>query len=92
MYSRGSVTGMINKVKKYLKSLANEYSPTELKIKVKEIVQHPDLTEIEQWLIYYTYGEQRMVVNTCRKLGLQETQYYVTQNLALIKLYYILGL
>lgn len=75
---------MISKVKKYLKTLSKE--------EIKKIVQHPDLTEIEKWLIYYTYGENRMVVNTCRKLGLQETQYYVTQNLALTKLYYILHL
>lgn len=83
---------MINKVKKYFKSLEKELTQAELKKKVREIVSHPDLTEIEKWLIYYTYGECRMVINTCRKLGLQETQYYVTQNLALVKLYYILGL
>ena len=75
---------MIRKVKKYLKTLSKD--------EIKKLVQHPDLTEIEKWLIYYAYGENRMVVNTCRKLGLQETQYYVTQNLALTKLYYILHL
>lgn len=75
---------MINKTKKYLKTLS--------KAEIKKLVEHPDLTETEKWLIYYTYGEGRMVVNTCRKLGLQETQYYVTQNLALTKLYYILHL
>ena len=75
---------MINKAKKYLKTLS--------KAEIKKLIEHPDLTEIEKWLIYYTYGENRMVVNTCRKLGLQETQYYVTQNLALTKLYYILHL
>ena len=83
---------MVGKVKKYLKNIAKTHSLTETKQIVKKLVQHPDLTEIEQWLVYYTYGEDRMVVNTCRKLGLQETQYYVTQNLALTKLYYILGL
>lgn len=75
---------MINKTKKYLKTLS--------KAEIKKLIEHPDLTEIEKWLIYYCYGEKRMVVNTCRKLGLQETQYYVTQNLALTKLYYILHL
>lgn len=75
---------MISKVKKYLKTLS--------KAEIKKLIEHPDLTEIEKWLIYYCYGENRMVVNTCRKLGLQETQYYVTQNLALTKLYYILHL
>lgn len=75
---------MVGKVKKYLKTLSKD--------EIKKLVQHPDLTEIEKWLIYYTYGENRMVINTCRKLGLQETQYYVTKNLALTKLYYILHL
>ena len=75
---------MINKTKKYLKTLS--------KAEIKKLIEHPDLTETEKWLIYYTYGEGRMVVNTCRKLGLQEIQYYVTQNLALTKLYYILHL
>lgn len=75
---------MITKTKKYLKSLLRE--------EVKKIVQHPDLTEIEKWLVYYTYGEKRMVINTCYKLGLSEAQFYNTQKLALTKLYYILGL
>ena len=75
---------MINKVKKYLKTLAKE--------DIKKLVQHPDLTEIEQWLIYYTYGEKRMVINTCRKLGLGECAYYFKKQIALIKLYYILKL
>lgn len=37
---------MKNKVKNYLKTLD--------KYKIKEIVKHPDLSEIEKWLIYYT--------------------------------------
>lgn len=83
---------MINKTKKYLKNIAKTHSLSETKQIIKKLVEHPDFTEIEKWLIYYAYGEGRMVVNTCRKLGLQETQYYVTQNLALTKLYYILHL
>ena len=75
---------MYKKVKTYLKSKSRS--------EVKQIVQHPDLTEIEKWLIYYTYGEDRMVINTCYKLGLSEAQYFNTQKLALTKLYYILGL
>ena len=75
---------MVGKVKKYLKTLSKD--------EIKKLVQHPDLTEIEKWLIYYTYGENRMVVNTCRKLGLSDAQYYITQNLALTKLYYILNI
>lgn len=83
---------MIQKVKKYLKDIAKNHTQTETKQIVKKLVQHPDLTEIEQWLIYYTYGEDRMVINTCYKLGLSEAQYFNTQKLAFTKLYYILGL
>ena len=75
---------MIQKVKKYLKTLPKE--------EIKKLVQHPDLTEIEQWLIYYAYGEKRMAINTCYKLGLGECDYYFKQKLALTKLYYILKL
>lgn len=73
---------MIGKVKKYLK--------TKTRAEIKEIVQNPDLTEIEQWLIYYTYGEKRMVINICQKLGLSEAKYYIIKLVALTKLYYIL--
>lgn len=72
---------MVNKVKKYLKTLSKD--------EIKKLVQHPDLTEIEKWLIYYCYGEKRMVVNTCRKLAISEAQYRIIQQMALLKLYYI---
>lgn len=72
---------MINKTKKYLKTLS--------KAEIKKLIEHPDLTEIEKWLIYYCYGEKRMVVNTCRKLGISYAQYTITKNIALTKLYYI---
>lgn len=72
---------MVGRVKKYLKTLTKD--------EIKKLVQHPDLTETEKWLIYYTYGEKRMVINTCRKLGLSEPQFHITQKLALLKLYYI---
>lgn len=52
---------MINKTKKYLKTLS--------KAEIKKLIEHPDLTEIEKWLIYYTYGEGRMAANTSAKLG-----------------------
>ena len=73
---------MINKVKKYLKKLS--------KSEVKKVINHSDLTDIEQWLIYYTYGEKRMVINTCMKLNISRPQFFITQLSALIKLYYIL--
>lgn len=75
---------MKNKAKNYLKTLD--------KYKIKEIVKHPDLTEIERWLIYYTYGEDRMVINTCYKLNISERQFHNIKDIALTKLYYILGL
>lgn len=73
-----------NKVKKYLK--------TKNKYEIKEIVNHPDLSEIEKWLIYYTYGEDRYVLNTCAKLNISERHFYNIQDVALTKLYYILNL
>ena len=83
---------MINKVKAYFKTLAKECNKTELKEKVKSIVKHPDLTEEEKWLVYYTYGEERMVLNTCNKLSMSERRFYMVRDIAFIKLYYILHL
>ena len=80
---------MVGRVKKYLKNIAKTHTLTETKQIVKNLVQHPDFTEIEKWLIYYTYGEGRMVVNTCRKLAISEAQYRIIQQMALLKLYYI---
>lgn len=75
---------MINKVKKYLKTLTKE--------EIKKIIQHPDLTNEERWIIYYTFAEKRMVINTCYKLSISERQFYIIKDKGLIKLYYILGL
>lgn len=75
---------MKNKVKNYLKTLD--------KYKIKEIVKHPDLTELEKWIIYYTFGEDRYVINTCAKLSISERNFYNIKDQALIKLYYILKL
>jgi DNA-directed RNA polymerase specialized sigma subunit len=71
---------MINKAKKYLKTLSKE--------EIKKLIEHPDFTEIEKWLIYYCYGEKRMVVNTCRKLAISESEYRIYHKMALLKLYY----
>jgi DNA-directed RNA polymerase specialized sigma subunit len=71
---------MINKAKKYLKTLSKE--------EIKKLIEHPDFTEIEKWLIYYCYGEKRMVVNTCRKLSISESEYRIYHKMALLKLYY----
>lgn len=75
---------MKNKVKKYLK--------TKDKNEIKEIVKHPDLTEEEKWIIFYTFAKDRMVLNTCMKLHISERQYHILKDQALIKLYYILNL
>lgn len=80
---------MINKAKKYLKNIAKTHTLTETKKIVKKLVDHPDLTEIEKWLIYYTYGEGRMIINTCYKLAISEAQYRILHQMALLKLYYI---
>ena len=75
---------MKDKVKNYLKSL-NKYQ-------IKELVNHPDLTEEERWLIYYTYGAKRYILNTATKLNMSERRFYTVRDEALIKLYYILKL
>ena len=75
---------MIKKIKSYLKTLD--------KNEIKNIIRHPDLTELEKWLVYYTYGEKRMVINTCMKLNISRPQYHIIQTISLIKLYYILDI
>jgi hypothetical protein len=75
---------MIDKVKKHLKTLS--------KAEIKQIIEHPDLTELERWIIYYTFAEKRMVINTCYKLSISERQFFIIKDKGLIKLYYILGL
>lgn len=75
---------MIDKVKKHLKTLS--------KTEIKQIIEHPDLTELERWIIYYTFAEKRMVINTCYKLSISERQFFIIKDKGLIKLYYILGL
>ena len=79
---------MINKAKKYLKNIAKTHTLTETKQIIRELVEHPDFTNIEKWLIYYCYGEDRMVVNTCRKLAISESEYRLFHKMALLKLYY----
>lgn len=64
---------MIRKVKKYLKTLTKE--------EIKKIIQHPDLTEEERWIIYYTFAEKRMVINTCYKLSINQYSIYPYTNI-----------
>ena len=83
---------MIDKVKKYLKNIVATHPKYEARRIIRNLVDHPDLSQIEQWLIYYAFAEQRMVANTCDKLGLGECDYHFKKKLALTKLYYILEL
>lgn len=78
---------MKNKVKKYLKNL---YQSKQIQ-KIQDLANHPDLTEDEKWLIYYTYAKDRMVANTAAKLSISERKFYMIQDCALIKLYYIIS-
>ncbi len=78
---------MKNKVKKYLKFL---YKNKEIQ-KIRDLANHPDLTELEKWLVIYTFAENRMVLNTCAKLNISERKFYMIQDNVLIKFYYILS-
>ena len=69
--------------KKYIK---------QLKIDDIRALESSDLTELEYWILYYTYGQKNFVVNTCMKLGLSEAQYHIHLLVALTKVYYILNL
>lgn len=62
---------MLNRVKRYLKS-DGIFKNRE---KIKEIINHPDLTEEERWLIYYTYAEDRYIINTARKLNMSNSKF-----------------
>nr|DAX84362.1 MAG TPA: hypothetical protein [Caudoviricetes sp.] len=77
---------MKNKVKKYLKNL---YKAKRIE-EIRQLANHPDLTEDEKWLIIYTFAEDRMVINTARKLNMSERKFYNTQDVVLTKLYYII--
>ena len=58
---------MKNKTKKYLKSLT--------KYQIKDIVKHPDLTELERWLIYYAYVVNMLWSDYCYVFS--DTSYYI---------------
>ena len=67
-------------IRQYVKFLDKEQ-------KIK-LFKNADLTEEEYWLLTYAYIENRMVVNTCRKLNMSEAKYHYKLNEALIKLKY----
>ena len=74
------------------KQIAKRYLKTLSPDKIEEISRHPDLTDLEHWILYYTYAKQRLVVNTCMKLNISERQFFILLSEALTKLYYILEL
>lgn len=55
---------------------------------IKKVLKLSDLTELEYWVLYYGIIEKRMVENTCAKLSICRAQYFIIQNLALLKISY----
>lgn len=45
-----------------------------------------DITDFEFWLLTYAYAEDRMVENTCAKLGISKSTYHNMLNVALAKI------
>ena len=71
--------------KKHLKTLDNPKQAI-------RALKDSDLSSIEYWILYYTYGEKNFVINTCMRLGLSEAQFHIHLLVALTKIYYICGL
>lgn len=69
-------------VKKKLKQMS--------KSDLKALFKKAELEDIEKWLLRYAYIEERMVLNTCMKLGLSESTYHKILSIALVKVYYTL--
>ena len=69
-------------VKKKLKQMS--------KTDLKALFEKAELEDIEKWLLRYAYIEERMVLNTCMKLGLSESTYHKILSIALVKVYYTL--
>lgn len=45
-----------------------------------------DIKDIDFWLLTYTYAEDRMVENTCAKLGMSKSTYHNNMNVALARI------
>lgn len=52
---------------------------------IKKVLELSDLSEMEYWVLHYGVVENRMVENTCAKLSISRAQYFIIQNLALVK-------
>lgn len=47
-----------------------------------------DINKTDYWLLTYCYAEDRMVENTCDKLGMSRSTYHNYMNVALTKIEY----
>ena len=74
------------------KLIAKAYIKTLPEKEIEELSKHPDFSELERWIIYYTYVKKRLVANTCMKLSISERQFFMILSEVLIKVYYILDL
>lgn len=70
----------MQEVKQYFKTLN--------KLTLRNLLKRSELTELEYWLLYYTYIEKRMVENIRMKLNISRAYYFIIKNKALIKVYY----
>ena len=55
---------------------------------IEKVLKLSDLTDCEYWVLYYSIVKKRMVQNTCEKLSISESQYYIIQKIALLKVEY----
>ena len=55
---------------------------------IEKVLKLSDLTDCEYWVLYYSIIKKRMVQNTCEKLSISESQYYIIQKIALLKVEY----
>lgn len=72
--------------KQEVKRKLKEMSKPDLRV----LFEKAELEDIEKWLLKYAYIEERMVLNTCMKLGVSESTYHKILDIALVKVYYTL--
>ena len=69
-------------IKKKLKEMS--------KAELRALFEKAELEETEKWLLRYAYIDERMVLNTCRKLNMSESRYHRMLPVALTKVHYTL--
>ncbi len=74
-------------IRQYLKFFS-KYKEGRIKLrKLFQIAENEkDITDIEYWLLTYTYAEGGMVENTCAKLGMSKSTFHNNINVALAKI------